>query len=116
MVSQRNMGLMLAATDGALPGLTWLYFALSQFPIYLAPQLLKPLAQRFSARSPSPGDLILAATDAERPSTSVIRAAVRLPDANSSRGTRSSPISETMRSAWILRNRTPLPSASRVAM
>ena len=69
MVSQRNMGLMLAATDGALPGLTWLYFALSQFPIYLAPQLLKPLAQRFSARSPSPGDLILAATDAERPST-----------------------------------------------
>ena len=28
MVSQRNMGLMLAATDGVLPGLTWLYFAL----------------------------------------------------------------------------------------
>jgi BASS family bile acid:Na+ symporter len=34
MVSQRNMGLMLAATDGVLPGTTWLYFALSQFPIY----------------------------------------------------------------------------------
>ena len=29
MVSQRNMGLMLAATDGVLPGTTWLYFALS---------------------------------------------------------------------------------------
>ena len=43
MVSQRNMGLMLAATDGVLPGTTWLYFALSQFPIYLSPQLLKPL-------------------------------------------------------------------------
>jgi hypothetical protein len=45
MVSQRNMGLMLAATDGALPGLTWLYFALCQFPIYLSPQLLKPIAK-----------------------------------------------------------------------
>lgn len=46
MVSQRNMGLMLAATGGALPDLTWLYFALSQFPIYLSPQLLQPLAKR----------------------------------------------------------------------
>ena len=49
MVSQRNMGLMLAATDGVLPGGTWLYFALSQFPIYLTPQLLKPIAGRLSA-------------------------------------------------------------------
>jgi len=40
MVSQRNMGLMLAATEGALPGTTWLYFAMSQFPIYLSPELL----------------------------------------------------------------------------
>jgi len=47
MVSQRNMGLMLAATGGALPELTWLYFALSQFPIYLSPQLLRPLIRRF---------------------------------------------------------------------
>lgn len=46
MTSQRNMGLMLAATGGALPDLTWLYFALSQFPIYLSPQILKPLVQR----------------------------------------------------------------------
>jgi hypothetical protein len=43
MASQRNMGLMLAATGGTLPDLTWLYFALSQFPIYLSPQLLQPL-------------------------------------------------------------------------
>jgi hypothetical protein len=50
MVSQRNMGLMLAATDGVVPGTTWLYFALCQFPIYLAPQLLKPLVRRLSAR------------------------------------------------------------------
>jgi BASS family bile acid:Na+ symporter len=46
MVSQRNMGLMLAATDGVLPGTTWLYFAFSQFPIYLTPQLLKPIVRR----------------------------------------------------------------------
>jgi hypothetical protein len=46
VVSQRNMGLMLAATSGALPDLTWLYFALSQFPIYLAPQLLQPIVRR----------------------------------------------------------------------
>jgi predicted Na+-dependent transporter len=46
MVSQRNMGLMLAATDGVLPGTTWLYFALSQFPIYLSPQLLGPIVRR----------------------------------------------------------------------
>jgi BASS family bile acid:Na+ symporter len=49
MVSQRNMGLMLAATEGLLPGTTWLYFALSQFPIYLAPQLLQPLLRRLLA-------------------------------------------------------------------
>jgi len=53
MVSQRNMGLMLAATDGVLPGTTWLYFALSQFPIYLSPQLLKPIVERLNARQPA---------------------------------------------------------------
>jgi len=51
MASQRNMGLMLAATGGALPDLTWLYFALSQFPIYLSPQLLRPLAKRLVSPS-----------------------------------------------------------------
>jgi len=53
MASQRNMGLMLAATGGALPELTWLYFALSQFPIYLSPQLLKPLAHWILKRAPA---------------------------------------------------------------
>ena len=52
MASQRNMGLMLAATGGALPALTWLYFALSQFPIYLSPQLLQPLTRRILGRAP----------------------------------------------------------------
>lgn len=46
MAAQRNMGVMLAATGGAVPELTWLYFALSQFPIYLSPQMLKPLIRR----------------------------------------------------------------------
>lgn len=46
MAAQRNMGVMLAATGGAVPELTWLYFALSQFPIYLSPQLLTPAIRR----------------------------------------------------------------------
>ncbi|CCD95265.1 conserved membrane hypothetical protein [Bradyrhizobium sp. ORS 375] len=50
MVSLRNMGLMLAATEGAIPGTTWLYFAMSQFPIHLAPQLLRPFADRLRAK------------------------------------------------------------------
>jgi BASS family bile acid:Na+ symporter len=54
MVSQRNMGLMLAATDGVLPGPTWLYFALCQFPIYLSPQLLKPIVRKLGALRAAP--------------------------------------------------------------
>jgi len=50
MAAQRNMGVMLAATGGVVPELTWLYFALSQFPIYLSPQLLKPLIRRLPDR------------------------------------------------------------------
>jgi BASS family bile acid:Na+ symporter len=50
MASQRNMGLMLAAVAGTVPDLTWLYFALAQFPIYLLPQILKPLANRLHPR------------------------------------------------------------------
>jgi hypothetical protein len=54
MVSQRNMGLMLAATDGVVPGTTWLYFALCQFPIYLSPQLLKPIVRRLNGQKVAP--------------------------------------------------------------
>jgi BASS family bile acid:Na+ symporter len=57
MASQRNMGLMLAATGGALPDYVWLYFALCQFPIYLFPQLLKPLARRLAGRTPAVGTI-----------------------------------------------------------
>jgi hypothetical protein len=55
MVSQRNLGLMLAATAGALPPTTWLYFALTQFPIHLAPYLLTPIARRLTARVQTSG-------------------------------------------------------------
>jgi BASS family bile acid:Na+ symporter len=57
MASQRNMGLMLAATGGALPDYVWLYFALCQFPIYLFPQLLKPLARRIAGRTSAVGTI-----------------------------------------------------------
>ena len=40
----RNMGLLLAAAGGFVPDMTWLYFAVAQFPIYLLPHFLKPLA------------------------------------------------------------------------
>jgi BASS family bile acid:Na+ symporter len=45
MVSQRNVGLMLAAAGGALPDLAWLYFAFCYFPLYLSPLLLEPLTR-----------------------------------------------------------------------
>jgi hypothetical protein len=47
----RNMGLMLAAAGASVPDLTWLYFAIAQFPIYLMPAMLKPLARRVAPRS-----------------------------------------------------------------
>jgi BASS family bile acid:Na+ symporter len=49
MAAQRNMGLMLAATGGALPELTLVYFAVAQLPIYLSPLILKPLAASVTA-------------------------------------------------------------------
>jgi BASS family bile acid:Na+ symporter len=42
----RNMGLLIAALGAATPDTTFLFFALAQFPIYLMPQILKPLARR----------------------------------------------------------------------
>lgn len=41
----RNMGLMVAAFGGTLPELTWLWFAVGQFPIYMLPMLLKPFVR-----------------------------------------------------------------------
>jgi len=42
----RNIGLVMAALGASLPDLAWFYFAIAQFPIYLLPHLLKPLAKR----------------------------------------------------------------------
>jgi hypothetical protein len=50
IAGNRNVGLMLAATGFAVPDLAWLFFALAQFPIYLLPHLLKPLARRLAAK------------------------------------------------------------------
>jgi len=41
----RNMGLMVAAFGGTLPELTWLWFAVGQFPIYMLPLLVKPIVR-----------------------------------------------------------------------
>ena len=49
IAGNRNVGLMLTATGFAVPDMAWLYFALAQFPIYLLPHLLKPLAKRLAA-------------------------------------------------------------------
>lgn len=54
LVSQRNMGLMLAATAGMVPEITWLYFAVSQFPLYLSPLMLTPLVRRLLENSSRP--------------------------------------------------------------
>jgi len=45
MAGNRNMGLMLAATGFAVSDIAWLYFAVAQFPIYLLPHLMRPLAR-----------------------------------------------------------------------
>jgi BASS family bile acid:Na+ symporter len=53
MVSQRNLGLMVSATGSLLPSLTWLYFAVCQFPIYLSPRLLSALTRKDIGPRPS---------------------------------------------------------------
>ena len=48
----RNLGVIMAAIGTSLPDLAWFYFALAQFPIYLMPALLKPLARRLERVKP----------------------------------------------------------------
>ena len=45
----RNMAVVIAATGAVLPHETWLYVAAAQFPIYLLPVVMLPLARRVSA-------------------------------------------------------------------
>lgn len=47
---QRNMGLLIAALGPGVPPTTYLFFALAQFPIYLSPWLLTPLARAIRKR------------------------------------------------------------------
>lgn len=54
MVSQRNMGLLLAVTSSFLPEQAWLYFAVAQFPIYFSPWLLRPVISHLKEKSSSP--------------------------------------------------------------
>jgi BASS family bile acid:Na+ symporter len=49
---QRNMGLLVAALGAATPDTTFLFFALAQFPIYLMPQVIKPIARRLAPLPP----------------------------------------------------------------
>lgn len=51
--AQRNMGLLIAALGAGVPPTTFLFFALAQFPIYLMPWLLKPVARKLAG--PQPG-------------------------------------------------------------
>ena len=46
----RSVGLIVAAVAGNIPDLTWTYCALAQFPIYLLPFILKPIAGRLAPR------------------------------------------------------------------
>ena len=46
MTAQRNIGLMLAVAGNVLSDITWLYFALSQLPVYLPLHFLEPIAKR----------------------------------------------------------------------
>ncbi len=52
--AQRNMGLLVAALGAGVPAKTFLFFALAQFPIYLLPWLLKPLAAFVRRRMGTP--------------------------------------------------------------
>jgi BASS family bile acid:Na+ symporter len=52
----RNLGVMIAATGGRVPGLTWLYIAMAQFPVYLLPHLIKPVLVRLGATPVAPRD------------------------------------------------------------
>jgi BASS family bile acid:Na+ symporter len=54
MAAQRNLGVMAAAA-GALPPAAWLYFGLSQVPIYLAPGLLRAWLRRAAAARAAAG-------------------------------------------------------------
>ncbi len=48
----RNMMMLIAAAGGAIPDTTWLYVGLAQFPIYLLPYFMKPVANLITVTTP----------------------------------------------------------------
>ncbi len=52
---QRNLGLAIATVGSSISETAWLYFALAQFPIYLLPQMLKPVARFIKRRDAKNG-------------------------------------------------------------
>jgi BASS family bile acid:Na+ symporter len=46
----RNIGLVMATLGASLPDLAWFYFAMVQFPIFLLPAVLHPLARRITEK------------------------------------------------------------------
>ncbi|KZL21299.1 hypothetical protein PsAD2_00590 [Pseudovibrio axinellae] len=48
----RNLGLMVAALGGTIPEIAWLFFAFAQFPIYLLPWILRPVAMHIVKAHP----------------------------------------------------------------
>lgn len=50
--ANRNLGLMASSLVGSLPDLAWIYFALAQFPIYLLPQIMRPIVERLGISPP----------------------------------------------------------------
>jgi len=45
------MGLLIAALGASTPDTTFLFFALAQFPIYIGPQIIRPMAVRLTPAS-----------------------------------------------------------------
>ncbi len=52
-ISLRNMGLLVAPLLAIVPKTTFLYFALAQIPIYIAPVVLKAVKARLEPRKPA---------------------------------------------------------------
>ena len=44
---------MLAVAGNVFSDMTWLYFALSQLPVYLSPHFLEPIAKRLKRADPT---------------------------------------------------------------
>ncbi|MBX6328823.1 MAG: Na+-dependent transporter [Pseudolabrys sp.] len=46
----RNIGAIMAVVGATLPDLAWFYFAMAQFPIFLLPAVLQPMARRWAEK------------------------------------------------------------------